>query len=70
MEDFTDVLDAVQEGEAVTDIGDLTHKLCLLIMTEAMEGRIDAKRLANRSTPMQLAGSVARFIQEELTKEV
>ena len=76
MEDFSEVLDAVQEKpEAVQNIGMLAHRLTMAILQEALEGNIDPKRMANRNaSPMMLAGACARecirVIEEELTKEI
>jgi hypothetical protein len=74
--DFSDVLDAIKEKpEAVQNIGMLAHRLTMAILTSALEGEIDAKRMANRSiSPMSLANQCARecirVIEEELTKEI
>jgi hypothetical protein len=76
MEDFTELLDSIPEKEQpIQDIGQLAHKLAMVILTEALEGNLDAKRMANRNvSPVSLANACAaaciKVIEEELTKEV
>ena len=70
-QDFSDVLDAIPEGDAVKDLGELTHQLTMVVLDQAFKRNICPVRMKNREiSPMQLAGQMAKLVEAELTKEV
>ena len=70
-QDFTELLESLPEGEPVKDIGELTHQLTMVIMTQALHGNIDPVRMKNRQiSPMHLGGILARQIETLLTQPV